>query len=563
MATIQARVGQGLLSKSDRLFSNRLSDIFIETLQNARRAGATSVEVTTAEAGQGTLITFADNGAGIADFSTLLQLGNSDWDQVTSEKEDPAGMGFYSLLHSGVTVSSRGKQATITKAGFLGIEPVDVIETQGPDRGTVLVFNRAEMIGAVNDTLQRTARFGPLEVRLNGNPVFREDFLAGALMIKEVLGVRIGIYAHHSRAAWNFHGRVIEGGANLPDLKKVTVDAKGERNGLYARVDVHEARHIHLKLPDRTAIVEDEKYVALCREVRVALYEYTASLPEHTAAYKNFVEARELGVALKEASPWFRTFHEQPSWEGTDHDYFSNRVSLRATTDGHAIVDREDSDTEFFAFTLLVALEHFQTLPLVAIDDVSEYEGYSWYAKLPRIRRLRLSIDGKEVKEGDDSRPLLEIADSIRLSFVLSRDGIEERLEWDLPFAGIRDGDWNEEFSLIIAKSSPWLASDQVTTPFDLVEAAVYLAFSPSDDCDADSSDTQLEDFRRNTYSEVLRILGGKLAQTKHALNEALFGWRSDVSALLQDAGVREIHLVRSESGKWATELITAPPVTN
>ncbi len=47
MPTIQAAVSSKILSKVDRLFSNTLSDIFIELLQNARRAGATLVQITT------------------------------------------------------------------------------------------------------------------------------------------------------------------------------------------------------------------------------------------------------------------------------------------------------------------------------------------------------------------------------------------------------------------------------------------------------------------------------------------------------------------------------------
>jgi hypothetical protein len=460
MSTIQAAVGQKFLSKSDRLFSNRLSDIFIETLQNARRAGASVVDVTTSEIGKGTRIVFSDNGEGIADFSVLLQLGDSNWDQITSDKEDPAGMGFYALLHSGVTVRSRGQQAVINKAGFLGLEPVEVVEADGPENGTVLVFDRTEKIGVVEDALVRAAEFGALEVSLNGKVVPREDFLKGALLIKEVLGVRIGVYTNYARSAWNFHGRVIVADHNLPHLSRVTVDPKGERGDLYARVDVLEARHIHLKLPDRTAIVEDEKHAALCQEVKTALYEYLASLPQHTARYSDFVEAHKLGVYLNEATPWFKTFYERPSWEGTDGDLFSEQTSLVANAGGHAIFDREESESDWLAFTFLVALEHFQKLRIVAIDDVTEYEGYSWYGPIPRIRGLRLTIDGKPIKETDSAFPPLAIAESIQLTFVLAREGSEETILWDLPFAGFRDGDWSEEFSLVITRSSPWAGPD-------------------------------------------------------------------------------------------------------
>jgi len=45
--TIQAHVSARILNKADRLFTNRLSQVFAELLQNARRAGASLVSVTT------------------------------------------------------------------------------------------------------------------------------------------------------------------------------------------------------------------------------------------------------------------------------------------------------------------------------------------------------------------------------------------------------------------------------------------------------------------------------------------------------------------------------------
>ena len=45
--TIQARVSEKILHKADRLFNNSLSQVLVELLQNARRAGASLVTVTT------------------------------------------------------------------------------------------------------------------------------------------------------------------------------------------------------------------------------------------------------------------------------------------------------------------------------------------------------------------------------------------------------------------------------------------------------------------------------------------------------------------------------------
>ena len=111
MQTIKAKVSARILSKADRLFTNRLSQIFVELLQNARRAGASLVTVTTSPSptDSTSLITFTDNGSGIEDFNKLLHLGESGWDQAVERAEDPAGMGLFALLHTGVVVRSRGK----------------------------------------------------------------------------------------------------------------------------------------------------------------------------------------------------------------------------------------------------------------------------------------------------------------------------------------------------------------------------------------------------------------------------------------------------------------------
>ncbi len=90
---ICAKVSKRLLSKADRLFTGTLDGRMIEILQNARRAGATEVHIINSD-GQ---VTVRDNGQGIADFATLLDLGKSGWDESMESVEDPAGVGVFCL----------------------------------------------------------------------------------------------------------------------------------------------------------------------------------------------------------------------------------------------------------------------------------------------------------------------------------------------------------------------------------------------------------------------------------------------------------------------------------
>lgn len=74
MQTIQARVNPRLLTKASRLFTGTLQGRIIEILQNARRAGATKVEIIN----QDGHVTVQDNGSGIEDFSRLLEWAARD-----------------------------------------------------------------------------------------------------------------------------------------------------------------------------------------------------------------------------------------------------------------------------------------------------------------------------------------------------------------------------------------------------------------------------------------------------------------------------------------------------
>ena len=173
MPTIHAAVSSKILNKVDRMFSNRMTQIFIELIQNARRAGATLITVATLDSPDGTVISFEDNGVGIDDFSKLLHLGDGNWDAETDRKEDPAGMGFFSLIHTGVRVLSNGMFAEITRESFLGKTAVEVQSTSlGPSQGTRLVFTRpAEKAHQVDSDLRAVSKYGLIDVVLNGVPV--------------------------------------------------------------------------------------------------------------------------------------------------------------------------------------------------------------------------------------------------------------------------------------------------------------------------------------------------------------------------------------------------------
>ncbi|MCY4114876.1 MAG: ATP-binding protein, partial [Chloroflexi bacterium] len=200
-ATIRARVHEDAISRVTRFFNATTVETLNELFQNARRAGATKVDVTIAD-GE---VRVVDNGRGIADPAALLAFGRTDWDAETARREDPAGMGVYSLARRAkVTIRSRprpadGKQLPawqvhLTPEHFLGhrIAPVEVIDAGSVAFGTEIVFDDDK---ANPDNVNSAARYFPLPVTCDSNSVERISFLHGAVHVEEWRGLRLGVHA--------------------------------------------------------------------------------------------------------------------------------------------------------------------------------------------------------------------------------------------------------------------------------------------------------------------------------------------------------------------------------
>jgi len=102
--TIRARVHADAISRVTRFFNATTVETLNELFQNARRAGATRVDVTIAY-GE---VRATDDGQGIAQPAALLAFGQSNWESGAAQREDPAGMGVYALARRPrVTIRSR------------------------------------------------------------------------------------------------------------------------------------------------------------------------------------------------------------------------------------------------------------------------------------------------------------------------------------------------------------------------------------------------------------------------------------------------------------------------
>lgn len=304
--SIRARVAPQTLSKVTRLFNGSLRDILTELLQNARRAGATRVSLITTANDDGTTdLRILDDGCGVGDPAKLLSLGNSGWADDIAAREDPAGMGVFSLAGHDVCVSSRaaaadlGWSASIAASDWTSGAPIPVTDCLR-SIGTTFAFTISkdwseQLPGAVADV----ARHYPLPVILDNERQPRVDFLDKALFVTNFAGVRIGVFndtGHWTKMpALNFHGLTVA--YQLP-----TIDELDTRAIWLAKIDIVDCPALQLTLPARKEVVASPFLSELAVAVTTAIYAAIAERGHHRLSFTRWSEAAVLGVDLPEAS---------------------------------------------------------------------------------------------------------------------------------------------------------------------------------------------------------------------------------------------------------------------
>jgi hypothetical protein len=391
MTTIQACVNPRLLTKASRLFTGTLEGRIIELLQNARRAGATQVEITNSNG----LVTVQDNGQGIDDFAKLLDLGGSGWDEDFEASEDPAGVGLFCLAPRAVTIRSHGQIVSIASDGWTGT-PIEVGPDPDPQPGTIIQFEDDEWSRTLVSPL---AVFTGMKVAVDDCPCVCESFVSDGAVHHPELGCRIEVRESAQLSQWHQH---VQRGHHYCD--NVLVNFHGQtlafdfhpvaEHGLMFLVDLTGApTGIRLMLPARTQLVENEAFGQLKAALELEAYRYLQRRGHHRLPYKQWLRARDLGIELPEATPTFevgllrRADPPEPVEVHMPKDFPLRRCYRFDENAAGAETDETNVH-------LLAALGKFEE-PFVPVDIRSEYDGYTW-AKLPTVGQVALKV-GKEL----------------------------------------------------------------------------------------------------------------------------------------------------------------------
>ena len=402
---IQAKVSKRLLSKADRLFTGTLDGRIIEILQNARRAGATQVSITNKDG----LVTVLDNGRGIDDFSKLLNLGDSDWDQAMEEAEDPAGVGIFCLAPRKVGICSKGQKLVITKDGWTGT-PLELTQVEDICNGTELVF--ADEPWELSK-VQKHAVFSGLKVVVDGKTCPQQPFTSSRAVHHPELGCKIEVRNRDRLNEWhkqwrdryysdtvlvNFHGQIVAC-AYSPVSEDLVflVDMTGE------------STRIRMMLPARTQLIENKAFKALKAAIEIEAYRFIQRRGSHRLAFAEYKRAKELGIKLPEAEPVFTVGllcgdTPEPIEVSMPKDFPLGKCYRFGE-------DRQGCETNEANAHLLAAMGKFNE-PFVPVTISRSYDGYSW-ADLPTIGKVEVTV-GKELGRQGIWRETLVAVESLK-----------------------------------------------------------------------------------------------------------------------------------------------------
>ncbi len=547
--TIRARIHETAVKRVTRIYAATLADIFAETLQNSRRAGAARVRISVAAPAHGPAddtpgtgetpltVTVSDDGAGIADPAVLLSFGENGWDDTLVRREDAAGFGFASLARRNCMVSSRprspdgemvpGWRVALEPAHFLGEAEAEVqADDEAPyPYGTSISFEATEAAPAIRNAAENAARHFPLPVLFDdateegtaAEELPRRAFLDGAVHAEQWRGLVFGVFRNrhdgYRDPDLNFFGLTLTVG--LPKVETV----HGATWSVLA--DVDDCPDLELVLPARKEAVENHFLKDMRQAARLAIYRAMASDASPRPAFEDWKRARDAGIEIASPPavlrPWRPSLADCNDWR--------DPAKLADVGTDALVMDRDPEPPE--AQTLWRAAERNGFAPRLFEAD-RRLEGYGWYDGIDRTAAITILVAaGDEWTDIDDwphperSRPgaaqLPSRPAAMRIELTVSQAAGLHRthaLPADMAFAGEA---WSH-----IDDALPLVAQDSALQPHELAALLRAAFFSPSDDVEADSWETQKDRFDEDALHLATRLLLSDDEACRQSLAEAV-----------------------------------------
>ena len=445
----------------------------------------------------------------------LLMMGHC------TAREDPAGFGLLALSRRGCTLRWRlsggdpspGCRLVLEPAHFLGCDAAHVVPDDSAPwpHGTAVTFEASEAPHSVRAFLETAARHYPLPVTIGGEVVERRAFLDGALHVEPWKGLVFGVFkdrhAGYRVPDVNFHGLTLP--VRLPQVDTV-------EGGVWsARADTDSCPDLELVLPARKEAVETPFLEDMREAARLAVYRAMAQAdPAPRVAWTDWHKAKEAGIEMPEPPTELRPWRPAIA----DTDYWDERSTFTAVGSGALVMQADPEPPEAQTLHRALGLTRLQgestpALRLFAAEP--RFEGYRWYDALARVTGIEnlVTVDGavrsldyftSGENGGEPERPetvvmhlnVLHPPKSPRHCF---RKCGTIAVPADLAFAGEA---WSS-----LHDALPLVTADSGIAPEELARLLRAAFFSPSDDAEADSWETQLTRFEEEALHMSLKLM--------------------------------------------------------
>ena len=535
---VRARIHPRALDHMSRYFDATVASIFAELIQNARRAGATHVDIVADSPDDAPVVTVRDNGCGIADPAVLLSFGESDWDGDLARTERAAGMGIACLARRYCTVSSRprtpssqpvpGWRMTLDQYHFLGKSAATAVPDPAAPTpcGTCVTFRATESPDLLKAAAAYAARYAPLCVSFNGRELERGDFIEGAIRTERWKGLTLAAIESsclpNSSPDLNFHGLPLN--VRLPYVETL--------NGAIWTVcaEAGDCPELELVLPARGQAVENVFLQQLRKEARLAIYRALAPMdPPPPLAFEDHARAAAAGIELPEAPaelrPWVPPTAEAEACDDPPIGRF------RPVGPDALVVEYEADPPATQPFYR--AARRANLAPRLFAAD-RRLAGYDWYDRLPRLTGVtaHIDIDGvtyteetlqrrfREARGNGAPFPPRDRVERIVMTVDISGpDGTRSLSPYpaDVVFLDACSG-W-------LSDTQPVIAADSDIDAEDLARLLRHAYFRPCRDIDVDCYATQSD----RLDAEALHIALQHVASADEATRTAI------ARAVLQD----------------------------
>lgn len=561
---ISASLGRKLLANSDKYFTNDHATILDELIQNARRAGASTVTFSVI----GADLIVADDGHGLSadKAGVLLALGDSDNDEAIETAEAAAGLGFFSLANFDVEVSSRDWVMTIPRAAFTGKADASLQSVKGFKAGLSIRIRDFLKGKRASDTLElarKGARYSGLIIRTAAAegkyetqaPLdFLQDHLPSAGPSASISGhgvtVRVVRAASDSREKpqVNFFGKVITTDAfegAIPPLDEWAclppsgshIETRKVSNRIL--IDVQDTSVLKLQLPQRQALIQGsgiEAIRSIIREAYAALLKQPGllnGLPVSSELRKVFPDiplpsclvhaadgTRYVGCGIQirrhdAVIPVGEAMAMEASTTGATDATF-----IQAMFDGAAnsflanrIFDADDLVKTFPAGSFGV-IRRIEAIVVSGDEDHVVQLSASDPERVPKGAGFaELSVDGINcaMAESDLEDLFNTVVDSIAIRFVGADSRGEEEIFVEAVPA-IFFGEYRDEPTIIISRGR------EQNLPNMMIDVLDW----HSDDFDAGSFDEQKSYYRSSYLRAVATIVGDQFGAFVEELNDKL-----------------------------------------